>query len=137
MLGDLRQGRGLFAQWLIALALIAAGMQSGIPRGYMLDLDGETGRFSVVFCTGQGPVTRWVDPATGAVGEHDEAPTGDTGTGQPCVFAMASAAGPLPALDTWLPPVRIHTQDRPHAQAAPAVAAQGLQPPVRAPPATL
>ena len=136
MLGDIRQGRGFFARLLIALALIAAGLQSGIPRGYMLDRDDETGRFSVVFCTGQGPVTRWVDPATGAVGEHEEAPAA-AGNGQACVFAMASAAGPLPALDTWVPPVRIHTQDRPRTQAARTVAAQGLQPPVRAPPATL
>lgn len=137
MLGDIRQGRGFFARFLIALALIAAGLQSGIPRGYMLDLDNATGRFSIVFCTGQGPVTRWVDPATGVVGEHEGAPAGDTGNSQPCVFAMASATGPLPALDTWVPPVRIHTQDRPRAQAARTVAAQGLQPPVRAPPAAL
>lgn len=137
MLGDFRHGRGLLAQLLIALALIAAGLQSGIPRGYMLDRNAETGQLSVVFCTGQGPVSRWIDPDSGEITDH--APAGKNGNGgsSPCVFAMAAAAGPLPVAEAWVPPAPVHHNGRPRSETAHAVPAHRARPPARAPPATL
>lgn len=137
MLGDLRYGRGLFAQLLMALALIAAGLQSGIPSGYMLERDATTGALSVVFCTGQGPATRWIELDNGTTGDHDPSPSRDSGSGQPCAFAMASAGGPLPVVDTWQPPVLQSLAGALPQAASPDTASRPLRHPVRGPPRTL
>jgi len=139
MLGDIRNGRGLLAQWLTALALIAAGLQSGIPSGYMLDHDETTGRLSVVFCTGQGPSARWIDLASGEISDHaGSGENGPAGTAQPCAFAMASATGPLPVIEAWQAPRPVHqagpVPDTQQRAALPVVRARH---PARAPPATL
>ncbi|WP_417485384.1 DUF2946 family protein [Maricaulis salignorans] len=138
MLTMLRQGRTLWAQGILALALLAAGIQASLPQGFMLDRDGASGAISVVFCTGHGAEQRWIDLATGETRTGSDLPRDDAGTGQPCAFASASAAiGALPQTPSILvPPLPLTRVAEPADTIAPA-AYRRPGPPVRAPPARL
>ena len=129
----LREGRGLFAQLLMALALISVGIQAGIPKGYMFDRDAQTGAVSVVFCTGHGPAARLVDMATGKVREDGGQTDGAT-SNQVCAFAMASMAMALPDVAGFGAPGRLHEAPLPAPAQRAAAAARQITPPARAPP---
>ena len=133
MLRVLREGRGLFAQLLMALALISVGVQAGIPKGYMFDRDAQTGMVSVVFCTGYGPATRLMDMATGELREGD-GQTDGSASNQVCAFAMASMAMPLPDIEGFGAPGRLHDVPLPAPARHAAASARQITPPARAPP---
>ncbi len=136
MLSNLRYARGLFAQCLLALALIAASVHSAIPQGYMLDR-GTDGSLSVVFCTGQGSATRWVNLETGEVSDTAHGTTDQEDPRPPCTAAMAAADAPLVEIAAWVP--TLSRSDAPAAQLVTPVSAtpQDRLPPARAPPAPL
>ncbi|WP_417310327.1 hypothetical protein [Devosia sp.] len=138
MLTMLRQGRTVWAQGILVLALLAAGIQASLPQGYMLDRDAASGGVSVVFCTGHGAEQRWLDLATGEVREGSAPAPADSGQGQPCAFAMATAAiGPLPHAPLFVPPTRISSDGISRADAVLPAGHRRINPPVRAPPASL
>lgn len=136
MLTALRQGRTGFAQWLLALALLALGTQAVLPKGYMFEANAETGRIAVVACTGQGAATRWLDPTTGRV--HDQAgidpadePSDQSRT---CPFAAATLALVMPVTDgTGFEPRSVERQS-PNTARDNAVAGHLRAPSARAPP---
>jgi len=135
MMSDLRQARGIFARWLLALAMIAVVQQSAIPRGYMLDR-GANGQLAVVLCTSQGSITRWLDLESGELSETPE--DGQTGnTAQHCAFAAAASLAALPHHPPFIPPHAAQTSAAPAPVAPGVLARQQARPPVRAPPATL
>lgn len=138
MLTILRQGRTFFAQTLLAMALLAMGIQAALPQGYMLDRSGPDGALAVVFCTGHGSETRWLDLASGEMRGDADRNSGqdDGGATGPCAFAAASAAATL-VIDIVAAPVPARHESRPVQPAALRIAANGSRPlpPVRAPPA--
>ena len=136
MLSDLRYARGLFAQCLLALALIAASVHSAIPQGYMLDR-GEDGRLAVVFCTGEGSATRWVDLDTGQVSDTAHGTTDKDDPRPPCTAAMAAADTPLVEIASWVPRLSQTRAPAPQAILYNGAVLQDRLPPARAPPATL
>ncbi|WP_338041041.1 DUF2946 family protein [Maricaulis parjimensis] len=136
MLSNLRYARGLFAQCLLALALIAASVHSAIPQGYMLDR-GTDGSLSVVFCTGQGSATRWVNLETGEVSDTAHGTTDQDDPRPPCTAAMAAADAPLVEIATWVPTLSQSDAPAPLVVTRAAATPQDRLPPARAPPATL
>tara|TARA_R110002072_G_scaffold10743_3_gene49842 strand:+ start:2061 stop:2477 length:417 start_codon:yes stop_codon:yes gene_type:complete len=138
MLTMLRQGRTLWAQGILILALLAAGIQASLPQGYMLDRDTASGGVSVVFCTGHGTEQRWLDLTTGEVRDGRVPTPADRGQDQPCAFAMAATAiGPLPHAPAFLPPARASNDNGVLDNPAPPAGHRRINPPVRAPPASL
>jgi len=138
MLTMLRQGRTLWAQGILVLALLAAGIQASLPQGYMLDHDTASGGVSVVFCTGHGSEQRWLDLATGEVRDGTVPTPAESGRDHPCAFAMAGAAiGPLPVAPAFVPPVQARNASTALADAALPTGHRRINPPVRAPPASL
>ena len=94
MLNTLRYGQTVFAQWLLALALLAIGTQAALPQGFMLDRNAATGGVSIVICTGHNTETRYVDFASGKILDKSPAEQGQSEV-QPCVFSLAQAASVL------------------------------------------
>ncbi|WP_339741338.1 DUF2946 family protein [uncultured Maricaulis sp.] len=138
MLTMLRQGRTLWAQAILVLALLAAGIQASLPQGFMLDRDGASGTISVVFCTGHGAEQRWIDLATGETRDGTLPAPDDSGQGQSCAFASASAAiGALPQTPSVLVPTLLRTRGAEPADTMAPAAHRRPGPPVRAPPARL
>ncbi len=136
MLSNLRYARGLLAQCLLALALIAASVHSALPQGYMLDR-GEDGRLAVVFCTGQGSTTRWMDLETGEVSDTAHGTTDQEDPRPPCTGTMAAADAPLVEIAAWVPTLSRSRAPAPLAVSRESANPQDRLPPVRAPPATL
>lgn len=135
MMSDLRQARGVFAKWLLALAMIAVVQQSAIPRGYMLDRSAN-GQLAVVLCTSQGSITRWLDLESGELTETpDEGQSGNTA--QHCAFATAASLAALPDLASLVLPLAAQITVPPAPVATDTLARQQARPPARAPPATL
>tara|TARA_R110000868_G_scaffold109481_7_gene297670 strand:+ start:1598 stop:2110 length:513 start_codon:yes stop_codon:yes gene_type:complete len=138
MLTMLRQGRTLWAQGILVLALLAAGIQASLPQGFMLDRDSASGTISVVFCTGHGAEQRWIDLATGETRTGSNLPSNDAGSSQPCAFASASAAiAALPQTPSILVHVLPLTRGALPADMIAPAPLRRPGPPVRAPPARL
>jgi len=91
MLRTLRYGQTVFAQWLLALALLAAGTQAALPQGFMLDRNAATGAVSVVICTGHSTETRYVDFASGKILDKSPAEQGQSEV-QPCAFSANASS---------------------------------------------
>ena len=138
MLTMLRQGRSFWAQGILVLALLAAGIQASLPQGYMLDRDAGSGMVSVVFCTGHGSEQRWLDLSTGETRDNASLPQGNRGQDQTCAFASASAAiGQLPQAPAFLTPALTRTSSAPQKDRIAPTGHRHPGPPVRAPPARL
>ncbi|MFS2318109.1 DUF2946 family protein [Maricaulis sp. D1M11] len=99
MLLDLRHGRGFLAQLLLALALIAMGVQSALPQGLMLDRNDSTGRIEIVLCHVDGPLTALYDMETGQLVPDDHAShdrgDDDTPTTSTCHLTSHAASAAL------------------------------------------
>tara|TARA_R110002096_G_scaffold90377_13_gene204933 strand:- start:166 stop:582 length:417 start_codon:yes stop_codon:yes gene_type:complete len=138
MLTRLRQGRSFWAQGILILALLAAGIQASLPRGYMLDRDAGSGIVSVVFCTGHGSEQRWLDLTTGEIRDSDTLPQNDRTQDQTCAFASASAAlGQLPQAPAFLTPELSRTSGVAQTDTLAPTGHRRPGPHVRAPPARL
>jgi len=137
MLNTLRYGQTVFAQWLLALALLAIGTQAALPQGFMLDRNAATGGVSIVICTGHSTETRYVDFARGKILDKSPAEQGQSEV-QPCVFSLAQAASFLTS-DTPSQNVVFLSSDRVQLQSNTSpLSAQPVQKPhSRAPPVYL
>lgn len=92
-------------QTLTNLLVIALCLRFMLPAGFMPVAGADSGIFTVVICTGSGPVTQVV----GEDGKPQQAPSqGDYGA---CSFAAASAA-PIPSIKDRLaaPPPLTETE---------------------------
>tara|TARA_R110000868_G_scaffold86206_3_gene241849 strand:+ start:10019 stop:10435 length:417 start_codon:yes stop_codon:yes gene_type:complete len=138
MLTMLRNGRSILAQGLLTLALLAAVIEAGLPRGYMLDRDAGSGVISVVLCTSQGAQQLWLDLETGETRDGEAPAPANDHRDRACAFAVAATAiGPLPLLPVFPAPARVHSASAPAPQALAVASDHHPRPPARAPPVSL
>ena len=137
MLTTLRQARTGYAQWLLALALLAVGTQASLPKGFMLDRNAQTGAFSIVFCTGYGPERRWIDLSSGDMTAQAPDGAGTTHDGN-CTFAAAQALALDASATDLARPALTQTAAAPlRPSGLPGDARDYLHPPTRAPPTSV
>jgi|GEM_PF-1529691 len=135
MLSSLRSQRSFLAQCLLALAMLAMGMQASLPKGYMFERHAESGTISVVFCNaGRGAEERSLNLATGEY-ETTAPDTDGTAANNGCALAAATAL----ALDVRVdllptaPALRVEREHRRETREA-IRAGDRPAPPARAPP---